>query len=534
MSLQNIGPYEVLSILGDGGMGTVYKGRDPRFDRAVAIKVLHPQFQRDPEIVERFKSEAVIQAKLNHPNIVTVFDFIATNDTLAMVMEYVEGKPLDQVIDECHGPMDPARVVELMRQILSAMGYAHEQGLVHRDIKPSNIAIQRVGDEEIAKVMDFGIAKILGSEKLKTATGAKMGTLAYMSPEQIKSPKYVDARSDIYSLGVVLYEMLSGRVPFDSDSEYELMRQIVSESVRPILDGSLQIPSSLRRAVERAVAKEPDDRFPSCAEFRQALLSDGITSPGSSRARVPPPLAATTTPRSVATSSDLQAATYEAATALDSRPLTLPLLAGVNEAGFDSRRFSVFLFALIATTWATNLVTFVLPYNWDESRFRDWVSFIASPISLAVGTLLGYRFLSGSAPLVGASVVFGILTAFAGYIRGSDVSMVMVGVLNGLRALVLLFALTVAFERIPRRTLALGLGLAIGTALVDILGVVFSRALMMGDWNVLRWLGVSLQSLLRPADWVIWGLKGLVFSLATVHGERLLLRPEAFARPSSR
>ena len=286
----HIGSYEVLGILGDGGMGTVYKGRDPRFDRAVAIKVLHPQFQRDPEIVERFKSEALIQAKLNHPNIVTVFDFIATDDTLAMVMEYVEGKPLDQVIDECHGPMDPARVVELMRQILSAMGYAHEQGLVHRDIKPSNIAIQRVGDDEVAKVMDFGIAKILGSEKLKTATGAKMGTLAYMSPEQIKSPKNVDARSDIYSLGAVLYEMLTGQLPFEADSEYELMKRIVSGDVRLFAHTTDTISPQLQFTLERALDKAPSARFPSCADFRMALT---VTS---SRATVWPDLSSSLPP----------------------------------------------------------------------------------------------------------------------------------------------------------------------------------------------------------------------------------------------
>ena len=291
MALSNVGSYEVLEILGDGGMGTVYKGRDPRFDRLVAIKVLHPQYQRDPEVVERFKSEAVIQAKLNHPNIVTVFDFIATSDTLAMVMEFVDGMPLSQVIEECRGPMAPVRAVGLIRQVLSAMGYAHGEGLVHRDIKPSNVAVQTIGGEEIAKVMDFGIAKILGSAKLKTATGATMGTLAYMSPEQIRSPKNVDARSDVYSIGVVLYEMLTGTSPFSADSEFEMMQQIVSATVRrPNAAGAL-VSQSLLRIIEDAMAIDPNSRFASCQDFRQALsLNDAGTMPVRSAPPIPPAL----------------------------------------------------------------------------------------------------------------------------------------------------------------------------------------------------------------------------------------------------
>jgi serine/threonine-protein kinase len=269
--LKRIGSYEVEGVIGEGGMGTVYLGRDPRFDRAVAIKVLHEQFQRDPGVVERFKSEAVIQAKLNHPSIVTVHDFVADGSILAIVMERVEGQSLSEIIERGAGPLAPARAVRLMDQMLSALGYAHSRGLVHRDIKPSNVLVQSFGTDEIAKVMDFGIAKILGTEKHRTATSAKMGTLAYMSPEHVRSPREVDVRSDVYSLGVVLYEMLTGRMPFDADSEYELMRQIVRDPAPDPRSLVPSLPGSFSMVVAKGLEKDPAARFPTCEEMREAL-----------------------------------------------------------------------------------------------------------------------------------------------------------------------------------------------------------------------------------------------------------------------
>ena len=269
--MKTLGSYEVLEIIGDGGMGTVYKGRDRRFDRPVAVKVLHPHFLRDAELVARFKTEAVVQAKLNHPNIVTVYDFIADDSALAIVMELVEGHSLDKLIEGVRVPMPAERALALMSQILSAMAYAHEQGLVHRDIKPSNIVVKNLRGQEIAKVMDFGIAKILGSEKMRTATGAKMGTLAYMSPEHIRSPKSVDARSDVYSLGVTLYEMLSGEVPYRAESEYDLIRRIVEESPANLSARVAGLDPRIASVVARAVEKDPRERFPTCDAFARAL-----------------------------------------------------------------------------------------------------------------------------------------------------------------------------------------------------------------------------------------------------------------------
>ncbi len=266
--MNHIGQYEILGILGGGGMGTVYKARDPRFDSPVAIKVLHPHFQLDPEVARRFRAEAVIQRKLNHPNIVTVFDFVADSSGRAFVMEYLDGVTLEALIERNGGPLVPERAARLADQMLSAMAHAHAQGLVHRDVKPANIMIQRFGSDEVVKVMDFGIAKIFGMEAVRTATSAKMGTLAYMSPEHSRNPRSFDARSDVFSLGIVLYEMLAARLPFDADSEYELTRQIVTLDVPPLPRVGAR---GLDTVVRKATAKLPADRFQNCGEFREGL-----------------------------------------------------------------------------------------------------------------------------------------------------------------------------------------------------------------------------------------------------------------------
>jgi len=269
--LERIGQYEVLDILGDGGMGTVYRARDPRFDRLVAVKLLHGHFQRDSSVAERFKSEAVIQAKLNHPNIVAVYDFVIDANYLAIVLEYIDGQALSELIEGRGGPLQTERSVALLSQVLKAIGFAHDQGLVHRDIKPSNIMVLQLGDEEIAKVLDFGIAKILGSEKMRTVAGSALGTLAYMSPEQIKNPNQVTAAADIYSLGIALYETLTGVVPFDGETEYDMMVRIVDQVPTPPSRVAAAVPAALDAVVLRALEKDPSRRFSSCSEFRRAL-----------------------------------------------------------------------------------------------------------------------------------------------------------------------------------------------------------------------------------------------------------------------
>ena len=265
--------YQELDVLGSGGMGRVYLARDRRFDRRVAIKVLRSDLVRDPQVVERFEAEATIQARLLHPNIVRVYELIRDRGRVAMVLEYVDGQSLEELIGS-RGPLPLEIAIPLMRQMLAGVGYAHAHGLVHRDLKPSNILTRLEGDELIAKVTDFGIARILDLEKRRTETGTKMGTALYMSPEHVVNPKEADHASDIYSLGVSLYEMLSGVVPFDSDSYYELMRQIVEEPALPLVERtSGRIPAWLDEVVLRAVHKDTSVRFRSCEEFTHALAA---------------------------------------------------------------------------------------------------------------------------------------------------------------------------------------------------------------------------------------------------------------------
>jgi len=268
--MKHLGHYEIIDLIGDGGMGAVYRAIDPRFGRHVAIKVLHSHLRRDPEVLARFKTEAVIEAKLNHPHIVTVYDFLEADEHVALIMQYVPGQALDGFLAS-RGRLPWELAVELTQQILEAIHYAHRQGLVHRDLKPSNILVEETEDRLLARVTDFGVAKVLGDGKHRTETGARIGTLAYMSPEQMRRPQDVDGRSDIYAIGVMLYEMLTGEAPFAGATDLDVMQRIVGhEFVAPrVLNGA--VPEVLERVVLRAMALEVEDRYGTCGEFRRAL-----------------------------------------------------------------------------------------------------------------------------------------------------------------------------------------------------------------------------------------------------------------------
>lgn len=253
--------YRIVSVLGKGGMGIVYKAYDTKLDRYVAIKMLNAQSYDRERFVERFKREAKNQAKLSHPNIVTVYGFIEYGDLLGIAMEYVEGESLEKVIQR-QGRFNLYDVIYILKQALLGLGYAHSKGFVHRDIKPSNIILNKEG---ITKIMDFGISKSL-FDKNMTKTGSKIGTVYYMSPEQIKGED-VTNRSDIYSLGCTTYEMIVGTPPFDFASEYEVMDSHLKKNPQKISSKLTGIPDLVDKVVQKSLEKNPLDRYSSCEEM---------------------------------------------------------------------------------------------------------------------------------------------------------------------------------------------------------------------------------------------------------------------------
>jgi serine/threonine protein kinase len=279
MSANVIGNYKVIEKIGEGGMGAVYKGVDLMLEREVAIKALRPELARQPHLVERFRTEAVTLARLNHPNIATLHSFFRQGEDYYMVMEFVRGETLEAVLRRSGG-MTSDWAVPLFCQALEGIDHAHRLGIIHRDIKPANMMLTQSGS---IKVMDFGIARVLGTDRM-TKQGNIIGTIEYMSPEQVRGHE-TDSRSDIYSLGILLYEMLTGRVPFSSNSEYELMRSQIEDPPTPPREFAPYIPLPIEEAIMRALAKRPDARFQTAGEFRRVLLS-GVkpsTSPLGSR-----------------------------------------------------------------------------------------------------------------------------------------------------------------------------------------------------------------------------------------------------------
>jgi serine/threonine-protein kinase len=265
-----VGSYKILEKIGEGGMGAVYKGVDLMLERDVAIKALRPELARQPDVVERFRAEAVTLAKLNHPNIATLYSFLRQGDDYFMVMEFVRGETLDVVLRRA-GAMPVDRAITLFCQALEGIDHAHKMGIIHRDIKPSNMMLTESGS---IKVMDFGIARVLGTARM-TRQGSVIGTVEYMSPEQVRGLE-TDARSDIYSLGILLYEMLTGQVPFSHASEYELMKRQIEEAPRSPREFQPNIPAAVESGVLRAISKDPGDRFQTADAMRGALQSGPV------------------------------------------------------------------------------------------------------------------------------------------------------------------------------------------------------------------------------------------------------------------
>ncbi len=259
--------FRVVSVLGKGGMGIVYKAYDTRLDRYVAIKLLSSSVIEKERFVERFKREAKNQAKLTHPNIVAVYGFIEYSNLLGIVMEYVEGESLEKVIDR-QGRFNLHDVIYILKHLLQGIGYAHQRGFIHRDIKPSNIILNKEG---ITKIMDFGISKSLYDNNM-TKTGSKIGTVYYMSPEQIRGHD-VTNRSDIYSIGCTIYEMIVGQPPFDFTSEYEVMDGHLKKTVPKISERVTGIPEKLEKILTKSLQKDTNARYANCEEMYNEVLS---------------------------------------------------------------------------------------------------------------------------------------------------------------------------------------------------------------------------------------------------------------------
>jgi predicted Ser/Thr protein kinase len=257
--------YEVGRLLGAGGMAEVFEGRDRLLARRVAIKVLQAQFARDPSFLIRFKREAQAAASLSHPNIVGVYDTGTEDGTHFIIMEYVDGRTLKEVI-RAEGPLYPERVAEICADVCSALAAAHARGLIHRDIKPGNVMLTPEGK---VKVMDFGIARATTSETI-TQTAAVVGTAQYISPEQAQG-QAVDYRSDLYSLGCCLYEMLTGTVPFTGATPVAIAYRHVREDPTPPRMLNADVPAPLEAICLKAMAKLPDNRYQTATEFHDDL-----------------------------------------------------------------------------------------------------------------------------------------------------------------------------------------------------------------------------------------------------------------------
>jgi len=262
---RTIGKYRVVAKLGRGGMGTVYRAVDETLDRDVAIKILNPEFA-DSDVMKRFRAEASMLAKLNHPAIATIYELHRSDEDLLMVMEFVPGESLDQFVQR-NGPVEPERAAYLLAQVLDAIGHAHAAGIIHRDLKPSNVMVTERG---AVKIMDFGIARVRGAEHM-TTDGYMMGTPAYMSPEQVLCQD-VDGRSDLYSVGVMFYRLLTGKLPFEADTAIGMVQKQISDAPTPARLHRADLPSWAVAIVDRALAKSPADRYQTAEELRKALL----------------------------------------------------------------------------------------------------------------------------------------------------------------------------------------------------------------------------------------------------------------------
>ncbi|MFO1244264.1 MAG: serine/threonine-protein kinase [Ramlibacter sp.] len=271
MSLKKLGRYDLVRVLGKGAMGIVYEGRDPNLDRRVAIKTVKVENLSEEAAAEyeaRFRTEARSAARLQHPNIVSVYDSDRDGDIAFLVMEFIQGDDLKHHLDRGER-YSLEQVLKIIRDLLSALDYAHKQGIVHRDIKPANLLIEPGGR---VKLTDFGVARIQDSGEATRTQGSMVGTLKYMSPEQVQGQK-IDSRADLFSVGVVLYQLLTDRRPFDGDNDFSIIHQIIGHTPQPPSAYNARLPAALDGVVARALAKDREQRFSTARDFATALQS---------------------------------------------------------------------------------------------------------------------------------------------------------------------------------------------------------------------------------------------------------------------
>ena len=261
---KRIGDYEILSELGAGGMGKVYKVRNLISDRIEAMKILLPDLAGRQELAARFQREIKVLAALDHPNIAALRTALTLDNQLVMIMEYVEGTTLTERMQQ--GPVPVTDAINYISQVLDALGYAHQQHVIHRDIKPANMMLT---PQAVVKLMDFGIARS-GDDSTLTTTGTTLGSVGYMSPEQVRGQP-TDARSDLYSVGISLYEMVTGRRPFRESSDYSIMAAQVNQPPTPPIEIKPGIPPALNEIILVAIAKDPAGRYQSAEAFKNAL-----------------------------------------------------------------------------------------------------------------------------------------------------------------------------------------------------------------------------------------------------------------------
>src|SRR5580658_9883509 len=263
---QSVGQYEIRDLLGEGGIGQVHAAFDTVLQREVAMKSLRPELLSDTNFVDRFRAEATSLARLNHPNITTLYSLIPDGKNLYMIMELVRGHTLDDILAKRNAPLDLRESLAIISQAADGLAYAHSMGVIHRDIKPSNLMLAENG---VLKIMDFGIARVRGTQRL-TRSGSIVGTLAYMAPEQLRGEEG-DEGGDLYSLAIVLYDMLTATPPFSATRESDLMPAQLNQKPDRLIPRVPGLDSRIEAAIMRALAKKPDQRFASTRAFSDAL-----------------------------------------------------------------------------------------------------------------------------------------------------------------------------------------------------------------------------------------------------------------------